>query len=86
MKALLDQASVRPLFLYAVLLLMSRLTAPWQLIRLAIKAAGTDESDRVAETRYAITITAVLAEMEAMIWRLDAALKTADAPRIARLL
>jgi len=86
MKALLDSANVHPLFLYAALLLMSRLTAPWQLIRLAIKAAGTDESDRVAETRYAITITAVLAEMEAMIWRLDAALKTADAPRIARLL
>jgi hypothetical protein len=66
-------------FLYAVLLLMSRLTAPWQLIRLAIKAAGTDESDRVAETSYAITITAVLAEMEAMVWRLDPALKAADA-------
>jgi hypothetical protein len=85
-KALLDSASVRPLFLYAVLLLMSRLTTPWQLIRLAIKAAGTDESDRVAETGYGLTITAVLAEMEAMVWRLDAALKTADAPSIARLL
>ena len=86
MKALLDQASVRPLFLYAVLLLMSRLTAPWQLIRLAIKAAGTDESDQVAETSYAITVTAVLAEMEAMVWRLDAALKAANAPVIGRLL
>ena len=86
MKALLDSASVRPVFLYAVLLLMSRLTAPWQLIRLAIKAAGTDQSDRVAETRYAITITAVLAEMAAMVWRLDAALKAADAQSMARLL
>ena len=65
---------------------MSRLTAPWQLIRLAIKSAGTDESDRLAESRYAITIAAVLAEMEAMVWRLDAALKTADPPRMARLL
>jgi hypothetical protein len=86
MKARLDQASMRPVFLYAVLLLMSRLTAPWQLIRLAIKAAGTDESDRVAETSYAITITAVLAEMEAMVWRLDTALKAADAQSRAGLL
>jgi hypothetical protein len=86
MKMLLDSASVRPLFLHAVLLLMRRLTAPWQLIRLAIKAAGTDASDRVAETSYAITITAVIAEMEAMVWRLDAALKAADAQSIARLL
>jgi len=86
MMALLDQPSVRPLFLYAVLLVMSRLAAPWQLIRLATKAAGTDDSDRVAESRYAVTITAVLAEMEAMVWRLDAALKAADIQPIGRLL
>jgi hypothetical protein len=86
MKALLDQASVRPLFLHAVLLVMSRLAAPWQLIRLATKAAGTDDSDRVAESRYAVTISAVLAEMEAMVWRLDAVLKAADFQSIGRLL
>jgi hypothetical protein len=86
MKALLDSNGVRPVFQYAVLLLMSRLAAPWQLIHLAIKAAGTDESDRVAETRYAVTITAVLAEMEAMVWRLGAALEAADAQTIGRLL
>ncbi|HXW28788.1 MAG TPA: hypothetical protein VEK55_05430 [Xanthobacteraceae bacterium] len=86
MKALLDQASVRALFLHAVLLVMSRLAAPWQLIRLATKAAGTDESDRVAETPYAVTITAVLAEMEAMVWRLEATLKAGDVQTIARLL
>jgi len=86
MKALLDSAGVRPVFQYAVLLLMSRLTAPWQLIRLAVKAAATDESDRVAETSYAVTVTAVLAEMEATIWRLDAALEAADIQTIGRLL
>jgi hypothetical protein len=77
-KALLDSASVRPPFLYAVLLVMSQLAAPWQLIRLATKAAGTDESNRVAESPYAVTITAVLAVMEAMVWRLDTTLKAAD--------
>lgn len=86
MKALLDSKGARPVFLYAVLLVMSRLAAPWQLIRLAVKAAGTDESDRVAETGYAITVTAVLAELEAMVWRLHAALKAADATSVARLL
>jgi hypothetical protein len=85
-KALLDSASVRPLFLHAVLLVMSRLAAPWQLIRLATKAAGTDESDRVAESPYAVTITAVLAEMEAMVWRLETTLKAADIQTVARLL
>jgi hypothetical protein len=86
MKALLDSASVRRMFLYAVLFLMSRLAAPWQLIRLATRAAGTDESDRVAESSYSVTITAVLAEMEAMVWRLDAALEATDIQTTARLL
>ena len=86
MKALLDSPSVRRMFLHGVLLIMSRLAAPWQLIRLATKAAGTDESDRIAESSYAVTITAVLAEMEAMVWRLDAALKATDIQTIARLL
>ena len=42
-KVLIENISARDgdLFLYALLTVMSRLAAPWQLIRLGIKAAGS---------------------------------------------
>jgi hypothetical protein len=85
-KTLLDAASARAVFLYALLVVMSRLAAPWHVIRLATKAAGTDDADRVAESSYALAVPAVLAEMEAMVWRLSAALKAAAPRRAASLL
>jgi len=57
-------------FLCALLLVMSRLTAPWQLIRFGIKAAGTDAAARVAETPYGISVNIVLAELERMVGEL----------------
>ena len=45
-------------------MVMSRLAAPWQLIRLATKAAGSDAAARIAETPYAVTVDIVLAEIE----------------------
>jgi hypothetical protein len=43
-KALIDSAAARDgeLYLYALLTVMNRVTAPWQLIRLSVKAAGSD--------------------------------------------
>jgi len=35
---------------------MSKLASPWQLIRLAIRAAGSDDAKRVAETPYAVAV------------------------------
>ena len=35
---------------------MSKLASPWQLVRLAIKAAGNDDAKRIAETPYAVTV------------------------------
>jgi hypothetical protein len=49
---------------YGLVLLMSRLAAPWQLIRLATRAAESDAAARVAETPYSVAITIVLGEME----------------------
>ena len=40
-------ASILP---YALVLAMSRLAAPWQLIRLAVKAAQSDDAARIAAT------------------------------------
>jgi hypothetical protein len=71
-KAMVERASVRngELFLYALLTVMSRLAAPWQLIRLGVKAAGSDTAARVAETHYGVAISIVLADLERMVGEL----------------
>jgi hypothetical protein len=69
-KALIEKTSARngELFLYALLTVMSRLAAPWQLIRFGVRAAGSDTAARVAETGVVVTI--VLAELERMVGEL----------------
>jgi hypothetical protein len=54
-KALLDSPAVRRpgLLPYALIVVMSRLAAPWQLIRIATAAAKSDDAARVAATPYA---------------------------------
>jgi hypothetical protein len=71
-KAQIEKASARDgeLFLYALLTVMGRLTAPWQIIRFGIKAAGSDKAARVAETHYGVAVTIVLAEFERMVGEL----------------
>jgi hypothetical protein len=71
-KLLIEKASVRDcdLFLYALLTVMSRLAAPWQLIRLGTKAAGSDTAARVAETQYGVAVTIVLTDLERMVGEL----------------
>ncbi len=68
-KALIEKTTVEDgeLFLYALLTVMSRLAAPWQIIRFGIKAAGSDTAARVAETHYGVAVTIVLAELERMV-------------------
>jgi len=67
-KTLIENAAARDgeLFLYALLTVMNRMTAPWQLIRLGVKAAGSDTAARVAETHYGVAVNIVLAELERM--------------------
>ncbi len=57
-KAQLDSpvAAKSDLFLYSLVLVMSKLASPWQLIRLATKAAGSDDAKRIAETPYAVAV------------------------------
>lgn len=79
-KALLDSTtSQRDLFVYAALLVMSRLHAPWQLIRFAVKAANTDDAARIAETTYAFTVNIVLDEIERLVRQLANDLKRGQA-------
>ena len=63
-------------FLHALLTVMGRLAAPWQLIRLGIKAAGTDVAARVAETPYGVTVNIVLAELERLVGELRSELRS----------
>ncbi len=77
-KALLDSplAGDRHIFLFALVLVMSRLAAPWQLVRLATRAAGSDAAARVAESHYAIAVAIVLAEIERMVGELKTELRS----------
>jgi hypothetical protein len=76
-KSLIDAAAGAntDAYLFALLLVMSRLVAPWQLIRIATRAADSDATTRIAETPYAVAVTIVLAEIESMIAELRAELK-----------
>jgi hypothetical protein len=60
---------------YGLVVLMNRLSAPWQLIRLATRAAESDVAARIAETPYALAVTIVLSEMEATVGELRSEFK-----------
>jgi hypothetical protein len=87
-KELIEKASAHngELFLYAVLMVMSRLAQPWQLIRLGIRAAGSDTAARVAETHYGVTVNIVLADLERMVGELRDDLRSGRGVAVAALL
>lgn len=70
------EARDHELFLYALLMVRDRLAAPWQLVRLGTKAAGSDTAARVAETPYRVTVTIVLADLERMVRELGDELRS----------
>src|SRR2546429_2135260 len=45
---------------FVLTMIMQRLTAPWQIIRIAIKIAASDDEIRVAATPYGIAVTMAL--------------------------
>jgi hypothetical protein len=73
-------------FLYSLVLVMSRLALPWQLIRLATKAANSDDAKRIGETRYAVTVEIVLEEIDRRVRELAADLKSGRGVAVAALL
>src|SRR5580700_7485150 len=74
-KSLGDASRKADVIRYGLVLLMSRLAAPWQLIRLATRVAESDVAARVAETPYAVAVTIVLSEMESTVSELRTAFK-----------
>ncbi len=83
-KAALDAAVARmpphvqktDVFLYGLLLVMQRLAAPWELVRIATHAAGSDDTARIAQTPYAVAVTIVLGELDDLVDELRAELKS----------
>ena len=76
----------RDVYVMALVMVLSRLTAPWQLIRVAIKAADSDFPARIAETPYGPAVTIVLAELERLVRLLDANLRRGQAMEQPNLL
>jgi hypothetical protein len=87
-RTLIENAAARDgeLFLYALLTVMNRMTAPWQLIRLGVKAAGSDTAARVAETHYGVAVNIVLAELERMTTELRDDLNSGQGVAVGALL
>ena len=79
-------AAKSDLFLYSLVLVMSKLASPWQLIRLATKAAGSDDAKRIAETPYAVAVQIVLEEVDRRVRELATDLKSGRGIAVAALL
>ena len=77
MKGIVDAcaASVQGLLPFALILVMGRLASPWQLIRLAVRGAESDEASRIAAMPFAIAVSITLADIERMVGELKADLK-----------
>jgi hypothetical protein len=73
----LDKAGARKTdaFVYCLIMVMNRLVAPWQLVRVATRAAESDDTSRIAETPYAAAVGIVLGEAENMVAELRAEIK-----------
>ena len=87
-KAQLDSpaAANSDLFLYSLVLVMSKLAAPWQLLRLATRAANSDTAKRIAETPYAVAVQIVLEEVDRRVRELAADLKSGRGIAVSALL
>jgi hypothetical protein len=51
---------------FVLTMIMQRLTAPWQIIRIAIKMAASDDGIRVAATPYGIAVTIALDDLSSL--------------------
>ncbi len=60
---------------FALSLVMQRLTAPWQIIRLAIKMAASDDEIRVAATPYGVAVSIALHDLSFLAASLRADIK-----------
>jgi hypothetical protein len=79
-------ASKADMLLYALILVLSKLASPWHLIRLATKAAGSDDARRIVETPYSVAVQIVLEEIDRRVRELSADLKSGRGIAVSALL
>jgi hypothetical protein len=60
---------------FVISLIMQRMTAPWQIIRLAINFAGSDEEGRVAATPFGLAVSMVLYDLAVQVDELRTQIK-----------
>jgi hypothetical protein len=70
----------------ALILVFGRLASPWQLIRLAVRAAESDDAVRIAATAYGSAVTIVLADIERMVRELKSDLDEGRSTAVTALL
>jgi hypothetical protein len=68
---------------FALSLIMQRLTAPWQIIRIAIKMAASDDEIRVAATPYGVAVTIALHDLSCLAASLRADIKRGHFDNVA---
>lgn len=71
---------------FGLVLVMHRLAAPWQLIRLAVRAADSDATLRIASTPFGAAVGIVLDEIERMVHELRDELKSGQGIAVIALL
>jgi len=68
---------------FALSLVTQRLTSPWQIIRLAIKMAASDDEIRVAATPYGVAVTMALHDLSCLAASLRADIKRGHFENVA---
>lgn len=68
---------------FVLSLVMQRLTSPWQIIRLAIKVAASDDEIRVASTPYGVAVTMAVQDLAVVAAMLRSDIKRARFESIA---
>src|SRR6202166_263056 len=71
---------------FVLSMIMQRLTAPWQIIRLAIKMAASDDEIRVAATPYGVAVTIALHDLSNLAASLRMDIKRGQIENIAEQL
>jgi hypothetical protein len=68
---------------FALSMVLQRLTAPWQIIRLAIRMAASDDEVRVAATPFGVAVTIALHDLSGLAATLRADIKRGHFENVA---
>jgi hypothetical protein len=64
-----------PVLPFVISLVMQRMTSPWQITRLAVNFAASDEETRIASTPFGVAVTMALHDLAAQVDQLLAEIK-----------